>query len=90
MLAFRDINPVAPVHILVIPKKHIPGCNDLKPQDEALMGKLILAAKEIAEAEGIDQSGYRLVINCGEAAGQAVFHIHLHLIGGRDFNWPPG
>ena len=90
ILAFRDINPQAPTHILVIPRKHIPTANDLGAEDAALVGKLILAARELAGKEGVAKEGYRLVINCGRGAGQAVFHIHLHLLGGRGFSWPPG
>ena len=90
LLAFRDINPQAPAHILVIPRKHIPTTNDLGAEDVELMGKLILAARDLAEKEGVAEDGYRLVINCNRGAGQAVFHIHLHLLGGRGFSWPPG
>jgi len=90
ILAFRDINPVAPSHILIIPKKHIPTINDLSPEDQSLLGKMILVAKQIAEEEGISKSGYRLVLNCEKDGGQEVFHIHLHLIGGRKMTWPPG
>ncbi|MBT3011408.1 MAG: histidine triad nucleotide-binding protein [Candidatus Thiodiazotropha sp. (ex Lucina aurantia)] len=90
LLAFRDISPQAPIHILVIPKRHISTLNDLESDDEALMGKLILAAQRVAKEEGIDEVGYRTVINCNEDAGQSVFHIHLHLLGGRHMKWPPG
>ncbi len=90
VLAFRDINPQAPTHILVIPKKHIPTLNDLQAEDEALVGKLYLAAQKIARDEGIAEDGYRTVMNCNEMAGQTVFHIHLHLLGGRGMAWPPG
>jgi len=89
LVAFRDLNPQAPTHVLVIPRKHIPTVNDLEPGDAELVGKLFLAAKEIAAAEGLPE-GYRLVMNCGEAAGQSVWHIHLHLLGGRPLRWPPG
>lgn len=88
--AFKDITPVAPLHILIIPKKHIGTLNDLEAQDDAVMGKLLLAAKNIAKQEGFSDDGYRTVINCGEQAGQTVFHIHLHLLAGRDLSWPPG
>lgn len=88
--AFQDINPVAPLHVLIIPKKHISMLNDLEPEDDAVMGKLVLAAKKIAEREGYSTEGYRTVINCGENAGQTVFHIHLHLLAGRHLSWPPG
>ncbi len=90
VLAFRDINPQAPTHVLIIPKKHIPTINDLQPEDAALVGKLYLAAAKIAEQEGFAEAGYRTVMNCNEAAGQTVFHIHLHLLGGRRFTWPAG
>lgn len=90
IIAFNDINPKAPVHILVVPKKLIPTINDAGPGDAELLGKMILTAKEIAREKGIDESGYRLVINCNEGAGQTVFHIHCHLLGGRTMNWPPG
>ncbi|MES9946686.1 MAG: histidine triad nucleotide-binding protein [Candidatus Thiodiazotropha sp.] len=90
VLAFRDINPQAPTHILIIPKRHIATLNELEPDDQALMGKLILTAQKVAEEEGIDSAGYRTLINCNEAAGQSVFHIHLHLLGGRTMQWPPG
>lgn len=90
VLAFRDINPQAPVHILIIPKVHIRTVNDLMTDQAELIGKLFLAAKEIAQKEGLSEDGYRLVMNCNEAAGQMVFHIHLHLLGGRVFTWPPG
>jgi histidine triad (HIT) family protein len=90
VLAFRDISPQAPTHILIIPKRHISTLNDLEPEDGALIGKLFLAAKKVAKAEGIDEKGYRTVINCNKDAGQSVFHIHMHLMGGRYMNWPPG
>ena len=88
--AFRDINPVAPLHALIIPKTHISTINDLDVQDADIVGQLFLAAKKIAKQEGYHEEGYRTVMNCGEAAGQTVFHIHLHLLAGRDLNWPPG
>ena len=90
VLAFRDLNPQAPTHILVIPKKHLATTNDLKPEDAELAGKLMLAAQKIAHDEGIADAGYRTVINCNAGAGQTVFHIHLHLLGGRPMSWPPG
>ena len=89
-LAFRDINPQAPTHILIIPKKRIPTINDIKDEDSKIIGKLVIIAKKIAEEENISKNGYRLVFNCNEYGGQTVFHIHLHLIGGRKLNWPPG
>ncbi len=87
-LAFRDVNPQAPTHILIIPRKEIPMVADLSEADEALAGRLIIAAKKIAEQEGLED--YRLVMNNGAGAGQSVFHLHLHLLGGRAFTWPPG
>lgn len=88
--AFRDITPVAPSHILIIPKKHIAMINDLEEQDEKTMGQLFVAAKKIAKQEDFSEVGYRTVMNCGEAAGQTVFHVHLHLLAGRELTWPPG
>lgn len=90
LVAFRDIGPQAPTHVLVIPRKPIPTINDLEPGDAELVGKLFLAAKKIAEEEGIAEAGYRTVINCNAAAGQTVYHLHLHLLGGRAMQWPPG
>jgi histidine triad (HIT) family protein len=90
VLAFRDINPQAPVHVLIIPKVHIRTVNDIQKDQAELVGSLYLAAKEIARDEGLSEDGYRLVMNCNRAAGQVVFHIHLHLLGGREFSWPPG
>ncbi len=90
VLAFRDTNPQAPVHILVIPKEHVSTINDLAENHAHLVGELFLAAKTIAAAEGIAERGYRAVMNCNREAGQAVFHIHLHVLGGRALSWPPG
>lgn len=90
VLAFRDVNPQAPVHVLIIPKIHIRTVNDIAPDHAELVGSLFLAAKKIAEIEGVAEEGYRLVMNCNEGAGQTVFHIHLHLIAGRRLAWPPG
>ncbi len=90
VLAFRDINPQAPTHVLVIPKKHISTINDISASDRELVGDLYLAAQEIARKEGIEESGFRTVMNCNAAAGQTVFHIHLHVLGGRPMDWPPG
>lgn len=90
VLAFKDIAPQAPIHILIIPKKEIPTANDIEESDAPLIGKLFLVAKKLAKEFGIDESGYRLVINCNKDAGQAVYHLHLHLLGGRKFSWPPG
>jgi len=88
--AFRDINPQAPVHILVVPSRHIPAVAALRPEDDALTGRLLLVARDLAEQEGIARTGYRLVINNGAQAGQSVDHLHLHLLGGRRMRWPPG
>ncbi len=90
VLAFRDLNPQAPLHVLIIPKIHIRTINDIQPQNAKLIGKLFLAAKDIAAQQGIAEDGYRVVMNCNSAAGQTVFHIHLHMLGGRQFSWPPG
>ena len=90
VLAFRDVNPQAPLHVLVIPKTHIATVNDLTPEDAALVGKLYLAAQQIAADEGVAEPGYRMVMNCNPEAGQSVYHIHLHVLGGRPMNWPPG
>ena len=90
VVAFRDINPQAPTHVVIIPKRHISTINDLAESDTDVLGRLYLAAKEIAAKEGISEPGYRTVMNCNAAAGQTVFHIHLHLLGGRDLSWPPG
>lgn len=87
-LAFRDITPRAPVHVLVIPKQHVASISDAA--DPSQIGKLSLLAAEIAKQEGIAESGYRTVINTGPDAGQTVFHVHLHLLGGREMGWPPG
>jgi histidine triad (HIT) family protein len=90
LVAFRDIHPQAPTHILIIPRKHIPSVSEMAPADAEIMGKLFLAAKDLARDEGIDEGGYRMVVNAGPGAGQTVFHIHLHLLGGRGMGWPPG
>ena len=88
-LAFRDINPQAPMHIIIIPKKEITKISDAKLDDQNLLGHLLLKAGEIARQEGYGE-GFRLVINNGEAAGQTVFHLHIHILGGRSLGWPPG
>jgi histidine triad (HIT) family protein len=90
LIAFRDIDPKAPTHILLIPRRHIATMNDLQDGDESLSGELLLAATRIAADEGLADEGYRVVMNCNAAAGQSVFHIHLHLMGGRTMTWPPG
>lgn len=90
VLAFKDIHPQAPVHVLVIPKRHITTLNDLTDADVTLVGKLVLTGKKIAAQLGIAESGYRLVANCNADAGQSVWHVHLHVLGGRRMQWPPG
>lgn len=90
ILAFRDINPQAPVHLLIIPRRHIPRLSDLTEEDRELMGKMVLVATDLARQHRLDERGYRLVVNCGREAGQGVFHLHLHLLGGRTMHWPPG
>ena len=90
VIAFKDVNPQAPTHVLVVPRKHIATINDLEEDDGNIIGAMMMAAKEIAAAEGIAEDGYRLVLNCNAKAGQTVFHIHLHLLGGRALVWPPG
>lgn len=90
VLAFRDINPQAPTHILVIPKQHITSLNDLTESDAGIVGQMYLAAQQIARQQGIAESGYRTLVNCGDDGGQTVFHLHLHLLGGRIMHWPPG
>lgn len=89
VFAFHDINPAAPVHVLIIPKQHIPTINDLEAGDAEVMGKLFVAAKEVAKKLNLSESGYRLVINSGRDALQSVFHIHLHVLGGKRMGWPP-
>jgi histidine triad (HIT) family protein len=89
VVAFRDINAQAPTHVLVIPRKHIATINDIGDEDQALVGRMYTAARDIAVTEGIADDGYRTVMNCNEAAGQSVFHIHLHVLGGRSMGWPP-
>jgi histidine triad (HIT) family protein len=90
VLAFRDIDPKAPIHVLIIPKRHIATLNDMSASDAELVGRLFLVAKEIAQKEGIAARGYRTVMNCNREAGQSVFHLHLHVLGGRTMHWPPG
>ncbi len=90
VLAFRDISPQAPTHVLVIPKQHISTLNELGDAHAELVGRMYLAAKKVAEIDGIAEEGYRTVMNCNSRAGQTVFHIHLHVLGGRDMTWPPG
>ena len=88
--AFHDINPVAPIHVLIIPKKHISMINDVKATDAETMGRLFVAAKNISKKLGVADDGYRTVMNCGEAALQSIYHVHLHLLAGRNLSWPPG
>lgn len=90
VLAFRDLNPQAPTHVLVIPRRHIATLDDLRPEDAELIGRLYLVAQGVARDEGIAEAGYRTVFNCNRAGGQEVFHLHLHLLGGRQMTWPPG
>ena len=90
VVAFRDINPQAPGHVLVIPRKHVATLNDLSPEDDALVGEMVRRAAAIARDLGYGERGYRTVFNCNAEAGQTVFHIHLHVLGGRKFAWPPG
>lgn len=88
--AFRDVNPGAPTHVLVIPRRPIPRVTDATEADAELLGRLILTANKVAKQEGLDQNGFRYVINCGDWGGQTVYHLHLHVLGGRALNWPPG
>jgi len=90
LVAFNDINPQAPMHVLIVPRKHIPTTSDISEGDEALVGKLVRRAAAIAAERGYAERGYRTVFNCNSEAGQTVFHIHLHALGGRGFGWPPG
>ena len=90
VLAFRDLSPQAPVHLLVIPKKHVASLAEAEASDAALLGKLLLAARDLAICEGIDARGYRVVANRGAGAGQTIFHLHFHVLGGRGMSWPPG
>ena len=90
VIGFQDLNPQAPTHVLVIPKKHVSTINDLQDEDKALVGEMYMAARQIATDQGLAEKGYRTVLNCNEEAGQTVFHIHLHLLGGRRMQWPPG
>lgn len=90
VLAFRDITPQAPVHLLIIPKKHIAALSELEDQDTELVGYVTKVATQLAAAEGLADEGYRVVMNCNQAGGQTVFHLHMHLLGGRQMHWPPG
>ncbi len=90
VIAFRDMHPVAPTHLLIIPKKHIATANDFSEPDAALIGKLSITAARIAKDLRVEEKGYRMVMNCNRDAGQTVFHVHMHLLAGRPFTWPPG
>ena len=90
IIAFRDINPQAPTHLLIIPGKHIATINDTSEEDERLLGRMVLRAKKLAQAEGVSEKGYRLLFNINSGGGQEVYHIHLHLLAGRQMTWPPG
>lgn len=90
VIAFRDLHPQAPHHLLIIPRKHVSTLNDFSEEDLPLMGSLVLAANKIAASLGVDKKGYRLVTNCNEDGGQTVFHVHVHFLAGRSLTWPPG
>ena len=90
LLAFHDVKPQAPNHVLVIPRRHVTGLLDLGPDDDALVGAMVRQARDIARQLGLGERGFRLVLNCGDDAGYSVHHIHLHLLGGRQLGWPPG
>ena len=90
LMAIKDINPQAPTHLLIIPKKHIGTLMDIENSDKELMGSVFTLAKSLAQENDLEASGFRLVVNCGSGAGQSVFHIHFHLLGGRPMKWPPG
>jgi histidine triad (HIT) family protein len=90
VLAFRDLNPQAPLHVLFVPKRPIASLNEAGPADAELLGKLMLAAADYARQQGVDKDGYRTVVNCNEHGGQTVFHLHVHLLAGRRMTWPPG
>ena len=89
-LAFKDINPQAPVHTLIIPREHLESLDEAAQKDEALLGHLLRVAARVANEQGLSESGYRTVVNTGAGAGQSVFHLHLHILGGRPLTWPPG
>jgi histidine triad (HIT) family protein len=90
LLALHDVNPIAPIHVLVIPKEHITGLGDVTPEHTKVLGELLAATRRVGEETGLGQSGYRVVINNGQHAGQSVLHLHLHVLGGRPLAWPPG
>lgn len=89
-IAFRDINAAAPTHILVIPRQYIPTLNDIQEADKSVIGHMVWVVGQIAAQEGIAEDGYRLVVNCNERGGQTVYHLHMHILGGRGLSWPPG
>ncbi|HSR43413.1 MAG TPA: histidine triad nucleotide-binding protein [Longimicrobiales bacterium] len=89
-VAFRDINPQAPTHVLLVPRRHVESVDDLEEEDRDLVADLLVAARDVARSEGLATDGYRLVVNTGRKAGQSVSHLHLHLLGGREMAWPPG
>lgn len=89
-LAFDDINPQAPIHTLIIPKRHVPSIQDFSTQDQSLLAQLVLTCTKVAKQKGVSESGYRIVTNSGADAGQTVFHVHWHVLGGRHMRWPPG
>ncbi|GBC85954.1 Purine nucleoside phosphoramidase [bacterium HR11] len=90
VVAFQDVHPVAPVHILVVPRRHIETLNDVTPEDVPALGRCLYVARQLARTKGIDERGYRVVLNVRALAGQSVYHVHFHLLGGRPFRWPPG
>jgi histidine triad (HIT) family protein len=90
VVAFHDVKPQAPTHVLIVPRKHVTSLNDLEPEDDALVGAMVRRARDLAKQAGLAERGYRLVLNCGDDAGYSVYHIHLHLVGGRALGWPPG
>ena len=90
ILCFKDVNPVSPIHLLIIPKKEISTVNDIKKEDKVLIGEMFMVAQKVAKTLNIDEKGYRLIVNCNGDACQTVFHLHMHLLAGRKFIWPPG
>ena len=90
LFAIKDVNPQAPIHLLIIPKKHFSTILEIQEEDHELIGSIYSIANRLAKDSGLDQTGFRVVVNCGKEAGQSVFHIHYHLLGGRPFKWPPG
>jgi histidine triad (HIT) family protein len=90
VVAFHDINPQAPNHVLIVPKKHVSSLMDIGAEDDVLVGSLVRKARDLANKLGLSQKGFRLVFNCGDDAGYSVYHVHLHLVGGRKLSWPPG